>query len=185
MKNLQSLIRRGQLRLLFKFFVIMKLSVLFVLLGILQARADVHGQGAITLNVQQTEIAKVLNKIERKGEFRFLYNYDLPSLKTRVNVNWQNTAIREALSKLFAGTDLTFKFLDNNLIVVLSADRRRQSIRITGTVTGASNEPLPGVSVQVKGSGLGTTTNSEGQYSITAEDSATLLISYIGYVSKE
>jgi TonB-dependent starch-binding outer membrane protein SusC len=163
----------------------MKLSVLFVLLGILQARANVHGQGAITLNVQQTEIAKVLNKIERKGEFRFLYNYDLPSLKTRVNVNWQNTAIGEALSKLFAGTDLTFKFLNNNLIVVLSADRQRQAIRITGTVTGANNEPLPGVSVQVKGSGLGTTTNSEGQYSITAEDSATLLFSYIGYVSKQ
>ena len=110
--------------------------MLFILLGILQARANVHGQGAITLNVQQTEIAKVLHKIEKKGEFRFLYNYDLPSLKTRVNVNWQNTAIREALSKLFAGTDLTFKFLDNNLIVVLSADRGRQAIRITGTVTG-------------------------------------------------
>jgi TonB-dependent starch-binding outer membrane protein SusC len=171
--------------LLFKLFVIMKLSVLFVLLGILQARADVHGQGAITLNVQQTEIAKVLTKIEKKGEFRFLYNYDLPSLKTRVNVNWQNTAIREALSKLFAGTDLTFKFLDNNLIVVLSADRERQAIRITGTVTGDNDEPLSGVSVQVRGSGLGTTTNSQGQYSITAEDSATLLFSYIGYTSKE
>ena len=72
----------------------MKLSMLFILLGILQARADIHAQGAITLNVQQTEIAKVLNKIERKGEFRFLYNYDLPSMKTKVNVNWQNTGIK-------------------------------------------------------------------------------------------
>ena len=58
--------------MLFKLFVIMKLSMLFILLGILQARADVHGQGAITLNVQQTEIARVLTKIEKKGEARTL-----------------------------------------------------------------------------------------------------------------
>src|ERR1700727_724061 len=105
MKNLQPLIKRGRLRLLFKMFVIMKLSMLFILLGILQARADVHGQGSITLNARQTEIAKVLNKIERKGEFRFLFNYDLPSLKTKVNVDWQNKDIKAALAGLFEGTD--------------------------------------------------------------------------------
>ena len=88
----------------------MKLSMLFILLGILQARADIHAQGSVTLNVQQTEIARVLNRIERKGEFRFLYNYDLPSMKTKVSVNWQNTGIKDALTKLFEGTDLTFKF---------------------------------------------------------------------------
>ena len=163
----------------------MKLSMLFILLGILQARADIHAQGAITLNVQQTEIAKVLNKIERKGEFRFLYNYDLPSMKTKVNVNWQNTGIKAALANLFEGTDLTFKFLDNNLIVVISGKLQRQAIRVTGMVADNNNEPLSGVTVQVKGSTTGTTTDAKGQYSITAEDSATLVFSYIGYASRE
>ena len=69
----------------------MKLSMLFILLGILQARADVRAQGSITLNMQQTEIVKVLNKIEKKGEFRFLYNYDLASLKKKVDVNFFNS----------------------------------------------------------------------------------------------
>ncbi len=163
----------------------MKLSILFILLGILQAKADVRAQGSISLNVQQTEIAKVLNKIEKKGEFRFLYNYDLPSLKTKVDVNWQNTGINEALSKLFANTDLTFKILNNNLIVVVSGKLQRQPIRITGTVTGDSNEPLSGVTVQVKGGSGGTSTNNKGEYSITADDTATLVFSYIGYTSKE
>ena len=185
MKNLQPLITRGRLRLLFKLFVIMKLSMLFILLGMLQARADVHGQGSITLNVQQTEISRVLNKIERKGEFRFLYNYDLPSLKTKVDVNWQNATIKEALARLFTGTDLTFKLLDNNLIVVTSGNQLRQPIRVTGTVTGDNNEPLSGVTVQVKGSLAGTTTNNTGEFTVTASDSATLVFSYIGYTSKE
>ncbi len=163
----------------------MKLSMLFILLGILQARADVHGQGFITLNVQQTEIAKVLNKIERKGEFRFLFNYDLPSLKTKVTINWQNTDIKEALSKLFANTDLTFKILDNNLIVVVSDKQDRAPIRITGTVTGDSNEPLSGVTVQVKGTSIGTTTDNKGEYVLTADGNTTLVFSYIGYSTKE
>ena len=88
--------------MLFKFVVIMKLSFLLILMSILQARADVHAQGSITLTMQQTEIAKVLNKIEKRGEFRFLYNYDLPSLRKKVNVNFQNSDIKEALAGLFS-----------------------------------------------------------------------------------
>src|SRR5882757_623956 len=117
MKNLQPPIGRGRLRLLFKLLVIMKLSILLILFGILQARADVRAQGSITLNMQQTEIAKVLNKIEKKGEFRFLYNYDLPSLKRKVDVNFQNLDIKDALTKLFSTTDLAYKILNNNLVV--------------------------------------------------------------------
>lgn len=122
--------------MLFKFFVIMKLSLLLVLLGMLQARAGVHAQGAITLNVQQMEIAKVLKKIENKGDFRFLYNYDLPALKKKVDVNLQNSGLRAALTKLFSNTDLTYKILQDNLVVVMSTSGKQQDIRITGKVTG-------------------------------------------------
>jgi TonB-linked SusC/RagA family outer membrane protein len=185
MKNFQPPIGRGRLRLLFKFVVIMKLSMLFIVLGLLQARADSRAQGSVTLSAQQTDIAKVLTRIERKGEFRFLYNYDLPSLRTKVNVNWQNVDIREALTALFEHTDLTYKVLNNNLIVVLSSKKERQPIRITGTVTGDAGEPLSGVSVQVKGSDIGTTTDNKGQYSLTVQDTSTLIFSYIGYTTRE
>ena len=159
--------------------------MLFIVLGLLQARADGRAQGSVTLTAQQTDIAKILTRIERKGEFRFLYNYDLPSLRTKVNVNFQNLDIREALTALFTHTDLTFKVLNNNLIVVLSSTIQRQSIRVTGTVTGDNAEPLSGVSVQVKGSDLGTTTDNKGEYALTVQDTSTLVFSYIGYTTKE
>ncbi len=159
--------------------------MLFIVLGLLQARADGRAQGSVTLTAQQTDIAKILTRIERKGEFRFLYNYDLPSLRTKVNVNFQNLDIREALTALFTHTDLTFKVLNNNLIVVLSSTVQRQSIRVTGTVTGDNAEPLSGVSVQVKGSDLGTTTDNKGEYALTVQDTSTLVFSYIGYTTKE
>jgi TonB-linked SusC/RagA family outer membrane protein len=163
----------------------MKLSLLFILAGLLQAKADVRAQGSITLNLKQTEIAKVLKKIENEGEFRFLYNYDLPSLHSKVSVDWQNTDIKAALTDLFVNTDLSFKVLNNNLIVILSGKLQQQSIRVTGTVTGDNNEPLSGVSVQVKGATAGTTTNNVGQFTLTVPDTATLVFSYVGYGTVE
>jgi TonB-linked SusC/RagA family outer membrane protein len=163
----------------------MKLSILLILFGILQARADVHAQGSITLNMQQTEIAKVLNRIEKKGEYRFLYNYDLASLRKKVNVNFYNSDLRSALHDLFSGTDLTYKVLDNNLVVVMTSGPEKQPLRITGVVTGSANEPLAGVSVRVKGTATGTSTGNKGDYTLTAEDNATLVFSYIGYADKE
>src|SRR5258708_28884289 len=108
MKNLQPLIGRGRLRLLFKLFAAFKPSMLLLLITILQARTDVHAQSSI-----------------------------------------------------------------------------KQPIRITGTVAGDNNEPLAGVSIQVKGSTTGTSTNNKGEYSLTAGDKDTLLFSYVGYSDKE
>ena len=105
---------------LFKLFVAMKLTILLIVLSVCQAQATVHAQGNITLNVQQTEIGKVLNKIEKSGEFRFLYNYDLQSLRKKVDITVQNAPLTETLSRLFRNTDLTYKLLGNNLVVVIS-----------------------------------------------------------------
>ena len=56
---------------------------------------------------------------------------------------------------------------------------------ITGHVTGDSSQPLHGVAVQVKGSTRGTTTNEQGDFSIEASAADVLVISYVGYTSKE
>ncbi|TAG64184.1 MAG: hypothetical protein EAZ26_11320, partial [Runella slithyformis] len=58
--------------------------------------------------------------------------------------------------------------------------------RVTGVVKSqADGLPLPGVSVAVKGSSVGTTTNNNGQYTINAQSSNTLVFSYIGFLPQE
>ncbi|WEK37141.1 MAG: TonB-dependent receptor [Candidatus Pseudobacter hemicellulosilyticus] len=163
----------------------MKFTILFILLGMAQVQAKVHGQGSITLDLQQTSIEKVLNRIEKNGEFRFLYNYDLQSLRKKVSIKVERSSLSETLRKLFRDTDLAYKVLANNLVVVISTNAARQDIRITGKVTGPNNEPLPGVSVQVIGATTGTSTNNDGEYALTADPKATLRFSYIGYESKD
>ncbi|QEM11476.1 SusC/RagA family TonB-linked outer membrane protein [Mucilaginibacter rubeus] len=56
---------------------------------------------------------------------------------------------------------------------------------ITGTVTDETNLPLPGVSVRIKGSDKGTATNTNGKYTISAEEGAVLVFNFIGYDQQE
>jgi len=57
---------------------------------------------------------------------------------------------------------------------------------VTGTVFGDDGEPLPGASVFVKGTTIGTSTNTDGAFSINlSSQRATLVFSYIGFVSRE
>lgn len=61
-----------------------------------------------------------------------------------------------------------------------------QNKTITGVVTsGTDNEPLIGVSVQVKETATGGITDIDGKFSVSAQTGQTLVFSYIGYVSQE
>ncbi len=185
MKKLPTPARSNNQNMLFKLLIIMKLSLMLILLAVIGAHAGVFAQGSITLNMRQVEIQKVLNKIEKEGEFRFLYNYDLNSLKTKVDADFNASPIKDVLNKIFTNTDLTYKMLDNNLIVVMSSTQVMQSTRITGKVTGLNGEALSGVTIAVKGTSIGTLTDNNGVYTLTVPDDAILVVSYIGDETKE
>ena len=70
-------------------------------------------------------------------------------------------------------------------VMALSADLIAQ--QVTGKVTDQNGEPLPGVSVLIKGTTQGTITNIEGIYkiSITNPDKDVLVFSYVGMISEE
>ena len=67
---------------------------------------------------------------------------------------------------------------------VLQNNAQAQNL-VTGTVTDSSGKPLSGVSVQVKNTPKGTTTNEQGTYSINALSTDVLVFSYVGYTPQE
>lgn len=164
----------------------MKLAVVIVLFTVFQVSAHPLSGQIVSVNLKNAEIKKVLKNIEQDGNVRFLFNADLKDLKKKVDINASNLPLNDVLSSLFNGTSLTFKTLDNNLVVVLSTDAgENQSIRVTGKVTGEKGESLAGVSVQEKGTKAGTSTDNFGNYSLTVDNNATLVFSSIGYETKE
>ncbi len=89
---------------------------------------------------------------------------------TIVRNKWKSLPITLSLVAAF------FIFTSNYLIA--------QETTVSGTVTG-DNGPLNGVSVTVKGSTRGTSTNSSGRFTILAPSNATLVFSSVGYTSNE
>ncbi|HWB95017.1 MAG TPA: TonB-dependent receptor [Puia sp.] len=163
----------------------MKLTFLLMFVAVMQVSARVHGQGRVSLDLKQVEIAKALNSIEKQGDFRFLYNSRLNNIRKKVSIDVKDMDVKEVLNTLFSGTDLRFKMLENNLIVVLSSSLAAQDIKITGKVTGDNGEALSGVSVTVKGTAIGTTTDNNGNFTITAPEKGRLIFSNVGYETQD
>jgi TonB-linked SusC/RagA family outer membrane protein len=85
--------------------------------------------------------------------------------------------MKRIFTKLSVFTFLCFLFTN-----VASA----QNITVKGTVTdGADKTTLPGVSIQVKGSSAAVQTDASGNYTIAAASNATLVFTYVGYLTKE
>ena len=163
----------------------MKFTIAFILFTSLQLSAKTYSQDRITINLQSAELKSALRQIEKKSIFRFLYNDDVVSSNQKVSINAVNTPVREVLDNILNTTTLTYRILDNNLVVITKKDFVPQDIKVSGKITGPLGEPLVGVSVKIKGSSAGTSTDQSGNYSISAPEESTLVFSSVGYETIE
>lgn len=174
----------------------MRMRIATVLLAgfLIQANAETsYSQEArISLEMRNATVEEVLNEIETRSEFHFLYNSKLIDVDRRVTVDVDANNIESVLKILFDGTDVTYKISDKQIVLQrrawnenTSAPRIEQSEkRITGTVMDAFG-PVAGANVIVKGTTNGTMTDMEGKFSLEVPEGATLEISYIGYVTQQ
>lgn len=176
---------------LLKFLLCMKLSLFIILFTASQVNASKVFSQTITVSFEQVELRTVLNAIEKKAKIRFLYNYDLSGLSKKMDFSVKNAKVSEALSKLLENSGLRFHDMGNNLIVISpekswAAAGNAQQVTVTGLVTDDKNEALPGVSINVKGTSIGTATNESGHFSLNVPSANdTLLFSYIGFAPQE
>ncbi|MGZ3837389.1 MAG: SusC/RagA family TonB-linked outer membrane protein [Flavisolibacter sp.] len=167
----------------------MKLTCAFMLLFCLHVSAAGHTQDRVTLNLESTDLKKVLTEIQKKTTYRFLYNQALVNHK-KVDVHVFEAEVPSVLNTIFSGIGIGYQILENNLIVLKAAANGEKievnSIIVRGKVTGLNGEALAGVSVTVKGTTIGAATDAGGNYTLNVPDgSATLVFSYVGYDSHE
>ncbi|WP_164974305.1 TonB-dependent receptor [Filimonas effusa] len=186
---MKSFLTESERPLVFKALLIMKMTTALILFFTMYASAEGFSQKKISLNLKRTEIATVLSTIEQQTDYRFLYNNNIRGITQKVNLNVADADIKTVLDELFSSSRLSYHFMENNLIVIREGELSLQAAApmavIRGKVMSDSGTPLADVSVMIKGSGKGTATNSEGEFSINANKGDVLLISYIGYETKE
>ncbi len=174
-------------RSLKKTLKIMRIAIILLILGILQARAtDAYSQKTrLSINFSNAELIDVLDKIEIESEFFFLYNEKLLDTERKVNISENDQFINVILDNLFADTDIKYAIFDRKIILApgyLSTETYTQQRTITGTVTDENGSPMPGVNVQVEGTSIGTITSVDGKYLLNVpNDNVILVFSFIGY----
>lgn len=163
----------------------MKFTILIIFAFSLQSFANGYGQDNITLNLQKAPLKKVFKVIEQQGIFRFVYKDEILPRDQRISISVENASLDDVLKEILQNTELTYKKLSGRLVVI-TAENNVPAITVSGKITDDKGEPLSGVSVLEKGTSSGTVTNEEGLFVLNVENqNATLIISYIGYITQE
>ena len=165
----------------------MKLTTLFLFLAVFHVSASTYSQNTkFSIKLTEKTVKDVLLEIEDQSQFHFLYNDEYTDLSREVSIDVNNANVSDILDELFSDADITYRIMDNNLIVITPSDVEMvQPSRVTGRVTDESGAPLPGVTVIEKGTTNGTVTSFEGDYTIDISEGAVLLFSFVGMVPVE
>lgn len=145
----------------------------------------------ITYLVEKVSVGDAFEQLSKITGFNFFYDESvLKDLKT-VNIHVQKGSIDAILKELSNQTGLYFKKINNTISVsrqrIVEPERPtvQQTKKLTGVIRDHLGEPIAGANVVVKGTTNGTITGMDGDFSLEVPERGTLLISYIGYLSKE
>ena len=169
----------------------------------------------IVLSAQSASVKEVLESLETQTNFRFFYNHKVTNNSEKITMTLDHVPVETALRELGEKANLVFKIRGNQIVVkkrkeapVISMFQREEyflskedvdrvmasskegtiinEISVSGQVLDEASKPLPGVNILVKGTVIGTTTDSNGQFTLSVPNGdAVLVFSFIGYATQE
>ncbi len=171
-----------------KILLVMKLTAILIIAALTNVSAKTYSQ-IVTLHQKKSTVEKVLRSIEKQTGYHFLYDKQDVSKAGAINIEIGPVTVEEALNNCFKDQPLTYKIFQKTIVVKKKDAAIEPNVvaaqKVQGTVSDAKG-PLPGVSVKVKGSSIGTVTDVNGKYSLNAPDgNATLVFSFVGYTTQE
>jgi TonB-linked SusC/RagA family outer membrane protein len=172
-----------------KLILKMKLTCLLIILFVSGAFADnaVSQVAKVSLSMNGAPIYQIIEAIESQTDYLFVYNKEEVDVTRNVSISVRNKSVAEVLSSMFRNTDIIYAMEGSNIMLMTEESASsQQNLQVTGKVTDSSGQPLPGVTVLVKGTTTGTITNPEGNYSLSnVPPSGTLVFSFVGMKSQE
>src|SRR5690606_4357259 len=157
----------NNLKILFQILLAMKLSVLLILLACLQLKASVYAQ-QVSLSLQDAPLEEVIKELRKQTNFAFFYDARYLQQASSVSLNVKNVSMEVALSEIFKEQQFTWEILNKTILIkpIIRLEKREgskqrvQTLSIKGEITDVSGRPLPGVSVSIKGTSVGTVSNA-------------------------
>ncbi|MDR1200659.1 MAG: TonB-dependent receptor [Tannerellaceae bacterium] len=168
-----------------KFKSIMKITLFFLIIGILHISAETYAQKThISIDVKAGTFYDVVTQIEGQTEFMFFYKSEDIDNNKEVNIYVKNKQVTDVLDALLKDTDLTYRIIDKHITVLKKNAIVQQRKTITGTVLDQDNMPVIGANIVMTGTTTGTITDINGKFTLEVPQNATLTVSYIGYTEQ-
>jgi TonB-linked SusC/RagA family outer membrane protein len=173
-----------------KLLVIMRLTFFLTILATLSVTAGSAQKAKLNLNYKNKQIKFILEQIEEQSDYYFMYNNRDVDVTKKVDLNVRSASVSNVLSKIFDGSDVTYTVLGKHIMIHQDKERQdmvgnQQKQKVAGVVVDENGEPLPGVSIVVKGTTIGITSDIDGKFSLEVDAKTILQFSFVGMEMQE
>lgn len=178
----------------------MKLTFVLLTAAFLNVSASGISQN-VSFSGQNVPLTKVFDQVKKQTGYVITYTESVLAGTHPISLQVKNIPLEEFLKKLLADQPVSYLIDAKTILLVrksTSSDRQLSNtagitslsladilITIRGRVLDEKGEPIEGATATIKGSNKGTTTNGNGNFELNADKGDVLVVTYIGYVSKE
>ena len=143
----------------------------------------------INLSMKDVSVKDVIWAIEKQSKLVFVYNATDLDKVGKIDVEIKKKTVREALDICLKDVGFEYFIQQNTVVIKRKGAKTPEVTKVTikGKVTDKDNVPLPGVTIMLKGTTLGITTNMDGEYSLSipSVENPVLVFSFIGMKKEE
>lgn len=172
---------REKLKLLTKFYRVLFLFALFLPVG------GLAQEKRFTFEFKRVPVSRVYLYVEKNSPYSFVYNtWDVQKIGIK-DYKFQHATLHEILDQCLEGTDFIYEIRDHHVIIrAKGKERVEEWMEVKGRVISKDGAGLPGVTILLKGTFTGSTTDANGNYSICVpRHKAMLIFSFVGMKTQE
>ncbi|MGV3508735.1 MAG: SusC/RagA family TonB-linked outer membrane protein, partial [Sphingobacteriaceae bacterium] len=172
----------------------MKLTIVLLWMGMMTPYANTYSQVRMDINLVKGNLPELFQQIQEQSDYLFIYKDDFIKLNKyeEINLKLNNKTVKEILDDALKGSGLTYRISGRQIAIVKdetksSKSRQDSLLAIRGRIYDTHEPPgtLPGVSIRIKGTTTGTTTDADGYFDIKAKKNDVLVFSMVGFLSYE
>jgi len=157
----------------------------------------------VSVSFDNTEVKHILRHLQKQAQVKFVYSPTAIQINRRISIHLSHKKLGEVLDEMLPPLGIHYEVKDDHIVLFKKADKNANGSNgqtsipetddvmqrtVTGKVTDENNEGLPGVSVIIKGTNIGSTTDAAGDFSLvvpTEHENGIMVFSFVGYQSRE
>ena len=141
----------------------------------------------VSVNLNNVTINEIIDHVSQKINYRFLYQVEQVQQYGKRNICLQNADLNLLMKTLLKNTHLSYTIQNDVIIITPEQQKEVTKVLLQGKVTDDRNDPLPGVTIRIKNTYWGVSSDIKGQFrlEVPATDSVILIFTFVGKKTKE